>query len=395
MKKQFLAFFAALALLATPVLAAESAVIAPPPVQPAESAVIAPAPVQAGGAILMEKETGRVLYEQDAHKKLEPASVTKVMTLLLVMEALDDGRLKLDDLVTVSANAAGMGGSQVYLKEGEQFSARELLKAVAVVSGNDASVALAEHLAGSEAAFVARMNARARELGMADTCFMNCTGLPAAGHLTSAYDIALMSRALILHHPGIREFTTIWMDSIRDGAFQLANTNKLIRFYPGATGLKTGSTDSAQYCLSATAEKDGMELIAVILKSPSSPIRFDAAKSLLNFGFAGYTVVDALPQQALPPMEVLLGECATVQPLLARSSRVLVEKTMVDKVTCSVTLAPCPEAPVEQGQILGRMRVCVDGVLQEELPIVAAEAVPRLSLPAIFGRFLKGLFMGS
>ena len=226
--------------------------------------------VPAKGAILMEKTTGEVLWAQDGDAALPPASVTKVMTLLLIMEAVDSGQLSYDDMVPVSATAAGMGGSQVYMEEGEQFSVRDMLKAIAVASGNDACVAMAEHLAGTEAEFVARMNARAAELGMADTRFMNCTGLPAEGHRTSAHDIAVMSRALILDHPDVRAFTTIWMDALRGGAFQLSNTNKLIRFYDGATGLKTGSTDEALYCLSATAEREGMELIAVILGAPTS-----------------------------------------------------------------------------------------------------------------------------
>ena len=221
-------------------------------------------------ALLMEKETGTVLYEKDAHLPLAPASVTKIMTLLLAMEALDSGAISRSDVVTVSAAAAGMGGSQVYLKQGEQITVNELLKCVAVVSGNDCAVALAEHIAGSESSFVERMNRRAAELGMNDTHFLNCTGLPAPGHLTSAHDIALMSRELILNHPAIRDYTTLWMDSIRDGSFGLTNTNRLIRFYPGATGLKTGSTDEALYCMSATAERDGMELIAVVMKSPTT-----------------------------------------------------------------------------------------------------------------------------
>ena len=220
---------------------------------PAAAAAAGTPQVEAAAAVLMEKETGTVLCEQNAHDKREPASVTKIMTLLLVMEALDEGRMALTDQVTVSAHAASMGGSQVYLKEGEQMSVEELIKSVAVVSGNDAAVALAEHIAGSEEAFVARMNERAAQLGMADTNFVNCTGLPAAGHLTSAYDIALMSRELILNHPDIRQYSTIWMDTIRGGQFQLANTNTLVRYYEGCTGLKTGSTDSALYCLSATA----------------------------------------------------------------------------------------------------------------------------------------------
>ena len=356
-------------------------------------AAAAPPSVDAGAAVLVEKETGTVLYEQNAHDKLEPASVTKIMTLLLVMEDIDSGALSTEDMVTVSAHAASMGGSQVYLKEGEQMSVHDLLKAVAVASGNDASVALAEHLAGSEEAFVQRMNQRAAELGMTDTCFVNCTGLPAAGHLTSAYDIALMSRELILNHPAIREYTTIWMDSLRSGQFQLANTNKLIRFYEGATGLKTGSTDAAGYCLSATAERDGMELIAVVLKCPSSDVRSAAASSLLNYGFANYTLMDVYPSQALPPVDVLLGESDTVQPVLSTSSRILVEKSMVDQVTTQLELCQDVEAPVEAGQKLGQMTVWVGDQQLQAIPIVADSAVERLTVPGIFARLLKTLFM--
>lgn len=347
---------------------------------------------EAGSAVLMEKETGTVLYEDHAHDKLEPASVTKVMTLLLVIEAIDSGRLKLDDMVTVSARAASMGGSQVYLKEGEQMTVDDMLKAVTVVSGNDAAVALAEHLAGSESAFVERMNQRAHELGMEDTNFLNCTGLPAAGHLTSAYDIALMSRALI-GHAKIREYTTIWMDTIRDGQFQLANTNKLVRFYEGCTGLKTGSTDSALYCLSATAERDGMELIAVVMKSPTSAQRFESAKSLLNFGFANYTLLDIQPDAAIPPVEVSLGTLDQVQPILGQGSRILVDRNELNEVTTELRLTDNVEAPVEQGQKLGEMVVSVGGQERQVIPLVADQAVERLTLPGIFAKFVKQLFM--
>ncbi len=349
--------------------------------------------VDAAAWLLMEKETGTILCEQNAHDKLEPASVTKVMTLLLVMEAIDSGRMALDDLVSVSAHAASMGGSQVYLKEGEQMTVDDLLKAVTVASGNDAAVALAEHLAGSEEAFVARMNQRSAELGMADTCFVNCTGLPAAGHLTSAYDIALMSRELILHHPEIRKYTTIWMDSLRGGAFQLSNTNKLIRFYEGATGLKTGSTDSALFCISATAERDGMELIAVVMKSPTGDVRSAAAKALLNFGFANYTLMDVYPSQALPPVSVLLGEQTQVQPVLAQSSRILVDKAQINEITTQVHLCEDVEAPVEAGQKLGEMVVSVGGQPLQTIPIVADRAVERITIPGIFSRLLRSLFM--
>ena len=254
-------------------------------------------PVEAQAALLMEKTTGQVLYAKNEHEQLEPASVTKVMTLLLAMEALDEGRIRYDDTVTVSAYAASMGGSQVFLSEGEQITVEDLFKAICVASGNDASVAMAEHIAGVTELFVEQMNARAKQLGMNDTHFVNCTGLPAEGHVTSAWDIALMSRELILHHPDIRRFTTIWMDTLRGGSFQLSNTNKLIRFYDGATGLKTGSTDAAGFCISATAERDGMELIAVIMKGQTADKRNTDAKTLLNYGFSTYALAEIAPQE--------------------------------------------------------------------------------------------------
>ena len=344
-------------------------------------------------AVLMEKETGTILYQQNAHTRLEPASVTKVMTLLLVMEAVDEGRLSLDEAVTVSAHAAGMGGSQVYLKEGEQMSVGEMIKCVAVVSGNDCAVALAEHLAGSESAFVSQMNQRAQELGMTDTTFLNCTGLPASGHMTSAYDIALMSRELILNHPSIRDYTTIWMDSIRDGAFGLTNTNRLVRFYQGATGLKTGSTDSALYCMSATAERDGMELIAVVMKAPTTAQRFADAQTLLDYGFANYTLVSVYPDSPLAPIPVLLGTTAQVQPQLQRECRLLVHKAQADQVTTSLTLAEDVEAPVDQGQTLGELKVYVGEELRDTVPIVSAQQVERLTVPGIFSQMLRQLLM--
>ena len=358
------------------------------------SAAHAAAPqAEAAAAVLMEKETGALLYEQDAHDKREPASVTKIMTLLLVMEALEEGRLALTDQIAVSAHAASMGGSQVYLKEGEQMSAGELIKAVAVVSGNDAAVALAEHIAGSESAFVSRMNEKAAQLGMADTNFVNCTGLPAAGHLTSAYDIALMSRELILRHPQVREYTTIWMDTIRDGQFQLANTNRLVRFYEGCTGLKTGFTTSALYCLSATAEREGMELIAVVLGSPTSAQRFSAAQALLTYGFANYTLVDVRPDQAIPPVAVSLGVADTVQPVLETGSRILVEKRVLNQITTSLRLTDGVEAPVEEGQKLGELVVSAGDVQLRTIPLVAHQAVARITVPGLFLRLVRNLFL--
>ena len=346
------------------------------------AAAVGPA-VSCPSALLMEKQTGTVLFAQDEHTPREPASVTKIMTLLLVMEAIDSGALSYDDVVTGSAHAAGMGGSQIWLKENEQMTVRDLLKAVCIVSGNDAAVALAEHLAGSEDAFVERMNARAQELGMNDTHFVNCTGLPAAGHLTSACDIALMSRELILHHPDIRQFTTVWMDSLRGGESMLVNTNKLIRFYDGATGLKTGSTGSAGYCLSATAEKNGMELIAVVLKGKTSDERFSDAKSLLNYGFSTWSLVTVTPHEVLPPVPVTLGVRGTVQPVLTSENTLLVEKTLANGLTKEVGLAESVAAPVYAGDTLA------------ELPILAGEDVGHVTFVQMLGRCLaRGFCMG-
>ena len=350
-----------------------------------------PLPLSSASALLMEKETGTVLLQQNAHQKLEPASVTKVMTLLLVMEAVDSGRLSLDESVPVSAHAAGMGGSQVYLKEGERLSVSDLIKCVAVVSGNDCAVALAERLSGSESAFVEQMNQKAQALGMEDTHFVNCTGLPAPGHLTSAYDIALMSRQLLLHHPDIRQYTTIWTDSIRNGAFGLTNTNRLIRFYDGATGLKTGFTASAQYCMSAAAQRNGMELIAVVMKAPTTAQRFQDASCLLDYGFANYALLTPQPEGPLAPIDVLLGQSKTVQPQLQRECRLLVEKAQADQITTRVDLTRDVQAPVDPGQTLGEFQVYVGEQLRDTVPIVAAQGVERLSVPGLFSQLLRRL----
>ena len=350
--------------------------------------------VESRACLLMEKSTGEVLYAVNEHEQLEPASVTKIMTVLLVMEAIDSGALRYDDMVTASAYACSMGGSQVWLKENEQMSVEDMLKAVCVASANDASVALGEHLAGSAEAFVEKMNQRAKELGMEDTHFLNPTGLPASGHVTSAYDIALMSRELILHHPDIRRFTTIWMDSLRDGAFGLNNTNKLIRYYQGATGLKTGSTDGALYCLSATAERDGMELIAVILKAPTSTQRFEGAKVLLNYGFAAYALATAEPPAPFQPIPVTLGEAASVMPRLAGDSTILGAKEKLAAMEVQVELEDELAAPVEEGQQLGRMTVTSQGQTLAAIPLVASQAVPRLTYWQILQRCLKMAFMG-
>ena len=335
-------------------------------------------PITSRAALLMERSTGQVLFAQNEHEQLEPASVTKIMTLLLTMEAIDSGTIGYDDVVTVSAAAAGMGGSQVYLAEGEQITVEELLKSVCVASGNDAAVALAEKVAGVHELFVEQMNRRASELGMADTHFVNCTGLTAEGHVTSAHDIALMSRELLLHHPDIRRFTTIWMDTIRDGAFQLANTNKLIRFYDGATGLKTGSTSQAKFCVSATAEKDGIELIAVIMAAPDPKGRFADATALLNYGYAKcslYREEEELPLVTVPVRcgveESVEGEYGAPFTYLSTSGQDLtgIEKKWYAKKEL--------EAPVEQGLQIGKLVYYLDGQEIGTVEITAKTSLDR------------------
>ena len=331
-------------------------------------------------ALLMEKTTGQILYAQNEHDAMPPASVTKIMTVLLTMEAIADGRIAVDDVVTVSAYAAGMGGSQVYLSEGEQITVDDLLKAVCVSSVNDAAVALAEHVAGVTELFVEQMNNRARELGMKDTHFVNCTGLTAEGHVTSAYDIALMSRELLLHHPEIRQYTTIWMDTLRNGTFGLSNTNKLIRFYEGATGLKTGFTQDAGYCMSATAERDGMELIATIMKGTTSDSRNADAKTLLNYGFSTYTLLELQPEEPLPALPVVLGASETVSTTLPEEGKtLLLEKSQASGLTQTVELPEEVTAPVCAGDRVGTLTVSRDGAEALAIPIVAGETVERLT----------------
>ena len=347
-------------------------------------------------ALLMEKTTGEILYAQNEHEARPPASVTKIMTVLLTMEAIDSGRIALDDMVTVSAYAAGMGGSQVFLAEGEQMSVDDLLKAVCVSSGNDAAVALAEHVAGVTELFVEQMNNRARELGMKDTHFVNCTGLTAEGHVTSAHDIALMSRELLLHHPEVRNYTTIWMDTLRSGTFGLSNTNKLIRFYDGATGLKTGFTQEAGYCISATAERDGMELIAVIMKGNTSDSRNADAKTLLNYGFSTYALVDVQPEEPLPVLPVVLGAADTVSAVLPEEGRtLLLEKSQTGGLTQTVELPESVAAPVCAGDRLGTLTVSREGTVALAIPIVAGETVERLTWGETVTRMLRtAIFCG-
>ena len=352
--------------------------------------------VPAPSCLLMDYSTGTVLYEKNADEPLAPASVTKVMTLLLVMEAVERGQLGWDDTITTSAAAAAKGGSQVYLEEGEQMSLREMVKCVVVSSANDCATALAEAVAGSESGFVEKMNQRAKELGMEHTHFANCTGLDdEAGpdeHYTTARDIAIMSRAL-LRHEKIREFTTIWMDTIRDGAFGLSNTNKLVRFYQGTTGLKTGYTSSAGYCMSASAERDGMELIATVMHCESSTDRFESAKALLDYGFAAYTLVAPMGEEQGQPVTVELGTSETVQPVPGQSEPVLLEKEQAAGVTREIQLTERVSAPVEQGQVLGSVTMKSGDTVLAEVPLVAECGVEKLSWGQIFKRTVGMLWM--
>ncbi len=352
--------------------------------------------VQAPSAVLMDKTTGTILFELNSHERLAPASVTKVMTLLLIMEAIDAGTISMQDTVTTSEYAASMGGSQIFLEVGEQMVLEDVLKAVVVSSANDGAVALAEHLCGSEQAFVALMNQRAEELGMADTNFVNCTGLDtdlgASEHLTSANDIAIMSRELLMHED-IKRFTTIWMDTVRNGEFGLSNTNKLVRFYSGATGLKTGFTARARYCLAASASRDGMELIATVMNAPSSDERFTTAKNLLDFGFANYTVINPEPKQELTDIPVLLGESSAVTPVMEECGGILIDKSIKNTVTTEITLAESLTAPVEVGQKLGEMSVMSNGEVLQTVDIVASQEVPRLTVGEIWLQMVRRLFM--
>ena len=355
----------------------------------------APAEVAAKSALLMDAATGTILYEQNSHEKLAPASVTKVMTMLLIMEAIDDGRIRWEDTVTASETAAAKGGSQIYLKVGETMSVTDMVKSIAVSSANDCACAMAEHLAGSEEAFVDAMNARAAELGMKDTHFVNCTGLDddpnAAEHLTSAHDIAIMSRELLVNHPDIRKFTTIWMDTVRNGTFGLSNTNKLVRFYSGATGLKTGFTANAGYCLSASAQREGMELIAVVMGSQTSKERFAACKSLLDYGFANYALVT--PEVSGGAVPVKLGTAAAVKAVPSENGQLLIDRSQRGSVTTDVALEETVTAPVSRGQRLGTMTVRSGEQVLAQIPLVAAEPVPKLSWGALFGRVLGQIAM--
>ncbi|MGN0964500.1 MAG: D-alanyl-D-alanine carboxypeptidase family protein, partial [Dysosmobacter sp.] len=348
--------------------------------------------ITAPSAILMEKETGEVLYEKDAHSRGFPASVTKVMTMLLIVEDLEAGKIRLEDTVTASARAASFGGSCVYLEEGEQMSVSDMLKCIAVVSANDCAVAMAEHLSGTEQVFVERMNKRAEELGLESTHFTNCTGLFDDGdHYTTAYDVAVMSRELV-RHDVIKEYTTIWMDSIRNGEFELSNTNKLVYWYPGCTGLKTGYTSTAMYCLSATAERDGVEYIAVIMHAGSINDRNNDAKALLNYAFANYTLCSLRSGEALPRVPVELGREEYVDVDYAGEEYALVPKGG-GETEYSVKLLDKVHAPVQTGDRLGTLTVTLNGETVAQIPLCAAGDVPRIGFFGILSQ-LAGSLIG-
>ena len=349
--------------------------------------------ISAPSAVLMEKETGELLYEKGAHERRPPASVTKVMTLLLIVEDIESGKIALEDVVTASARAASFGGSCVYLEEGERMSVDEMLKCIAVVSANDCAVAMAEHLCGSEEVFVERMNRRAAELGMADSHFTNCTGLfEDPDHYTTAYDIALMSRELV-RHDLIKRYTTIWLDTIRDGAFGLSNTNKLVYWYPGCTGLKTGYTSEALYCLSATAERDGVEFIAVIMHGDSIESRNADAKALLNYAFANFTLVPLPADAELPEAQIEYGARSSVPLTLAGDSRFLLVGKGGEPCSFSYSLPGHVSAPVKAGEELGMLVVSRGGEEIARRSLLAAEDVGRIGFWGILGR-LAGSLVG-
>ncbi len=349
--------------------------------------------IKAPSAVLMEAQTGKVLYEKNDHEKRACASITKVMTLLLVMEALDSGKIGLNDTVTASEHAASMGGSDIWLKPGESMTVDDMLKATVIASANDAAVALAEYVAGSEDEFVAQMNQRAKELGMKDTVFKNVNGLDEDGHITSAYDIALMSRELIKHRK-IFDYTQTWMDSVRNGKTQLVNTNKLLKSYKGITGLKTGTTGKAGSCISATAQRNGVSLIAVVLGSSTTKDRFHSAATLLNYGFANWSVVTPkVPPQANAPVAVENGMESEVEPNVNGNENLLVPKGKGGNVKSKVSMNGAVRAPVKKDQVLGKITYSLNNEVLKETPIRAKKAVEPISFSSAFLLLFRMLTM--
>ena len=334
--------------------------------------------LESTGAILIEQSSGQILYEQNSHEKLRPASVTKVMSILLIMEALDRGEITLDTLIPCSENARSMGGSQIWLDTRETLSVNDMLKAICVVSANDCTMAMAEYLAGSEEVFVERMNTRAKELGMNDTHFVNCHGIDEDNHITSAYDISLMSRELLINHPEITNYTTIYMDSLRDGKSELVNTNKLLRTYNGCTGLKTGSTGLALYNLSASATRDDLSLIAVVMHAPSTAIRFAEAKKLLDYGFTNYSCVSfGKTGDVATTAEITKGTSQTVEAVFESSASVIIKKGLESSVTQNIVLDENLEAPIVKGQKIGVANYTLNNEIIATVNLVANDDVKK------------------
>ena len=362
-----------------------------PPYTEAAAGVV-PLDLPVKSAILMEVNTGKILYEQNSHEKLAPASITKVMSLLLVMEAIKSGSLTTETVISASEHACSMGGSQIWLEPNEEMTVHDLLKAAVVGSANDATVALGEAIAGSEEGFVALMNERAKQLGLEDTCFVNATGLDADGHLTSAHDIAVTSAELIKYDL-IKEYSTIWMDSLRGGQSELVNTNKLVRFYEGCTGLKTGTTSQAGCCLSATAERDGLEVVAVVMGAANSNDRFDSARKLLDYAFANFAFKEVtVDQQYLVPIAVKKGIYDAVSTYASDTGSVLLEKKNFGDISVAVELNPYLEAPVFEGQQVGIARIMRGDEEVGNIKIFAKEYVPKMTFLMAFWQLLKNCF---
>lgn len=345
-----------------------------------------PLALDCGAACLIEQNSGLIIYDYNMHEKLRPASVTKIMSLLLIMEALDSGKIQLTDKIPCTEDAAKMGGSQIWLDVRETLTVEEMLKAICVVSANDCVVAMADYLEGSQDAFVKKMNQKAQELGMNDTTFKNCHGIDEDGHLTSAYDIAIMSRELLMNHPSITKYTTIWMDSLRDGKSSLVNTNKLVRNYNGCTGLKTGSTSIALYNLSASATRNNLSLIAVVLKAPTPAIRFSNAQKLLDYGFSNYTVTSfGKKGDVIKSVEIKKGTSSSVDAILENDAEVLMSNGSSKDITQEIKLDDTFTAPILEGQKLGEVEFSINGNVVSTVNLVANKSSDKLS----FGSIIK------
>lgn len=349
--------------------------------------------LESGSAILIEQNSGQILYEHNIHEQLRPASVTKVMSILLIMEAIDSGKITLEDKVPCSSNASSMGGSQIWLNETEELTVNEMLKAICVVSANDCTVAMAEFLAGSQEAFVEKMNQKAKELGMNDTCFKNCHGIDEDGHVTSSYDIALMSRELLTKHPSITNYSSLWMDSLRDGKSELVNTNKLIRNYQGATGLKTGSTSLALYNLSASATRNGLSLIAVIMKAPSTKVRFSEAQKLLDYGFNNYSYKElAKKEDSIKKVTVTKGVESEINAIFKDDFGTLLKKGEDKNISQNISIDENLSAPILKGQKIGEVNFTLDGKVIGTVDVIADKEIKKNGLMNMVSYLYKNWF---